>query len=262
VSALWTWSLAEALLWVARLVGFALVVDALELGALRRAGVLRIWTDPLVTRDLALLPAPLAALSSAALSSRGLVAVQLAHGGAAGALLVLGPGPWAAVALLAHVLVCMRWRGTFNGGSDQLKVVVLSGLTVAAVHPALAPLGLAYVASQVVLSYFVAGVVKVMVPMWRSGDALYRLAALPRYAVSAGAARTLARGAWPLAWGLMLLELLFPLVFAGPRMALLLLTGTLLFHVVNAAVLGLNRFLWAWLSAYPAVLWASTLAAP
>jgi hypothetical protein len=28
---------------------------------------------------------------------------------------------------------------------------------------------------------------------------------------------------------------------------------------VNAAALGLNRFLWAWVSAYPAVLWASAL---
>lgn len=261
MSALLTWSAGEALLWVARLVGFALVLDALELWALRRAGVLAIWTDGLVARDLAVLPRPLAAACSAALSARGFLAVQLVHTGAAGALLVAGPGPWAALALLGHVLVCMRWRGTFNGGSDQLKVVVLSGLTVAAVHPALVPLGLAYIAAQVVLSYFVAGVVKVVVPMWRSGDALHRLTVLPRYAVSPQAARWLVRGARPLAWGVMLLELLCPLVFVGPQAALVVLAGTALFHVVNAAALGLNRFLWAWIAAYPAVLWASTLAA-
>lgn len=262
MSALLSWSAAEAVLWVARAVGFALVLDTLELWALRRSGALSIWTDTLVARDLAVLPRPLAVLCSAALSGRGFFGVQLVHAGAAVALLVAGPGPWAVLALLTHVLVCMRWRGTFNGGSDQLKVVVLSGLTVAAVQPALVPLGLAYVAAQVVLSYFVAGVVKVVEPMWRSGDALRRLAALPRYALSPPAARVMSRGAWPLAWGVMLLELLFPLVFAGPRVALVLLAGTLLFHVANAAALGLNRFLWAWLSAYPAVLWASTLAAP
>jgi hypothetical protein len=249
----------EALVWVARLVGLALCLDALELVALRRAGALAIWTDRLVARDLAVFPRPLARLAALTLSARGFVGVQLAHAAAAIALLALGPGPWAAPALGAHVLVCMRWRGTLNGGSDQLKVVVLTGLTIAALDPALAPVGLAYVAAQTILSYFVAGVVKVVEPTWRSGDALARLAALPRYAVPARVAEAMTRAARPLAWGVMALELASPLAFTGPRAAAVILSGAAIFHGVNAAALGLNRFLWAWVSAYPAVLWASAL---
>jgi hypothetical protein len=252
-------STPEALEWVARLVGLSLVLDALELLALRRAGALAIWTDPLVARDLAVLPRPLVRLAARLLSARGFAAVQLAHAAAAVALLALGPGPWAAVALGAQVLVCMRWRGTLNGGSDQLKVVVLSGLTLAGLDRALVPVGLAYVAAQTILSYFVAGVVKIIEPTWRSGEAVGRLVALPRYGVPTRVAAVMTRAARPLAWGVMTFELLSPFALAGPRAATLILAAATVFHAVNAAALGLNRFFWAWISAYPAVLWACTL---
>jgi hypothetical protein len=252
-------STPEALAWVARLAGLALGLDALELLALRRAGAFAIWTDPLVARDLTVLPRPLARLAALTLSARGFIGVQLAHAAAAGALLALGPGPWAALALGAHVLVCMRWRGTLNGGSDQLKVVVLSGLTIAALDPALATVGLAYVAAQTILSYFVAGVVKLIEPTWRSGEAIDRLTALPRYGVPTRVASAMTRVARPLAWGVMTFELLSPLAFSGPRAAAVILATAAGFHAVNAAALGLNRFFWAWVSAYPAVLWASAL---
>lgn len=252
-------STPEALAWVARLVGLALGLDALELWALRRAGALRIWTDPLVARDLAVLPRPLERLAALTLSARGFAWIQLAHACAAGALIVLGPGPWAALALAAHVLVCMRWRGTLNGGSDQFKVVVLSGLTVAALDRALVPVGLAYVAAQTILSYFVAGVVKLVEPTWRSGEAIGRLAALPRYGVPPRVTAAMTRVARPLAWGVMTFELLSPLALVGPRAAVLILAAAAVFHAVNAAALGLNRFFWAWIAAYPAVLWACTL---
>jgi hypothetical protein len=49
-------------------------------------------------------------------------------------------------------------------------------------------------------------------------------------------------------------ECAFPLALIDAR--LLSLLG-IAFHVVNARVLGLNRFLWAWLAAYPALwFWA------
>jgi hypothetical protein len=41
----------------------------------------------------------------------------------------------------------------------------------------------------------------------------------------------------------------------SPTVRLPLVVGALGFHCINAYALGLNRFFWAWLAAYPA-LWA------
>jgi hypothetical protein len=48
-----------------------------------------------------------------------------------------------------------------------------------------------------------------------------------------------------------------PLALTGRTACLALLAFGAGFHVVNAVVFGLNRFLWTWLAAYPALLyWA------
>jgi hypothetical protein len=129
-----------------------------------------------------------------------------------------------------------------------MTFVVSLGLAVGRTWSA--RVGLGYIAAQLVLSYFLAGLFKLRDPAWRNGTALAQLLSAPQYR-SRPLALPFAR--W-LGYGVIAFECAFPLALIDAR--LLSLLG-IAFHVVNARVLGLNRFLWAWLAAYPALwFWA------
>jgi hypothetical protein len=56
------------------------------------------------------------------------------------------------------------------------------------------------------------------------------------------------------AWSVIAFESLFPLaILAGPKGALVFLGIGVMFHLANAAVMGLNNFVWAFTATYPAV---------
>lgn len=132
--------------------------------------------------------------------------------------------------LLTTVLTAVRFGGTLNGGSDYMTVVALSSLLV--------PWGRLYLAVQLTLSYFVAGLVKLRQRDWRNGSALTRLTGLPRQ----------------LAWPVLLWECTFPLAWLSHSLCLAYLAVGLVFHLANSKMLGLNRFFWIWLAAYPSLL--------
>lgn len=183
-----------------------------------------------------------------------------------GLLAVIEPVSLAATAVHAgliatSMLLIARHRGPLCGGSDAMWFQVQVGLLLASLagsHPVLARAGLAWIAAQSVLSYWMAGVVKLRNPSWRGGEALRQLFASDGPYVIWAPARGLAGRAGvcgALAWVVMGFELLFPLVLLMPlEMRWIWLAAGLGFHVGNAAVLGLNRFVWAWAATYPALL--------
>lgn len=132
--------------------------------------------------------------------------------------------------LLITILTAVRFGGTLNGGSDYMTVVALSSLLV--------PWGQTYLAVQLTLSYFVAGLVKLRQPDWRNGKALTRLTGLSAL----------------LAWPVLLWECTFPLAWLNHTLCLAYLGIGVVFHLANAKLLGLNRFFWIWLAAYPSLL--------
>ena len=81
---------------------------------------------------------------------------------------------------ISTVLILIRWRGAFNGGSDFMTVVVLTGLLVAQVAqffigPVLAwKAGLWYIAIHAISSYFISGTIKLLHPEWRNGREIGR----------------------------------------------------------------------------------------
>jgi hypothetical protein len=176
---------------------------------------------------------------------------------------------WPALLFATVLLVSLRFRGSYNGGSDAMTRVVLLGLTVARCQdspPAAqrwGALGLGYIAAQLVLSYWVAGVAKLRHASWRDGRALTSLIQVRQYVVPALLTRLLSAPARarPLSWGLIAFECAFPItLLSGARAAPLMLALGATFHVAIALGLGLNRFLWAWLSAYPALwFWSQRL---
>jgi hypothetical protein len=249
----------------ARLVGLACALQALELLALRPAwGPDGVFSYAVLRDDLRALPGPLRPLLARLLDAPGFGRVLQLR--LVAALVALGTAHPSAlpVLLVTHVLVSLRWRGAFNGGSDAMTLVVLLGLVVASAAPD-EPLvtrgALLYIALQAALSYFIAGVVKLKGARWRSGAVLSEIAAAERYQAPALARALLARPAVAraAAWAVMLFDTAFPLALTGPRLALVFIAAALGFHLLNAWLFGLNRFLLAWASAWPAVAYAAVL---
>lgn len=176
-------------------------------------------------------------------------------------LLLLGlHAPFVLLALSAHsLLVLTRYQGPYNGGSDRLGLLILYCLSLSHWLPEgigqELPFG--YLGMQVILSYLISGQVKITNPEWRSGRALQDVFLFSAYPVSK-ALRRLAdypRLLWVASWAIMLFEVLFPLSLWSPGTLVFALCLAALFHLANAVLFGLNRFLWAWLASYPSILW-------
>ena len=108
-----------------------------------------------------------------------------------------------------------------------------------------------------VLPYFISGRVKQGNPDWRRGVALRDVFAFSAYPVSEGLRGYARRPRLMLAmsWAVILFELAFPASLLHPDLLIAALVAALAFHLANACLFGLNRFVWAWLAAYPSLIW-------
>ena len=79
---------------------------------------------------------------------------------------------------VSNLAVLIRWRGAFNGGSDFMSLVVMTGLLIAQVASFLMDTEMAwragfwYITIQSMTSYFMSGSVKLLQPEWRNGRAM------------------------------------------------------------------------------------------
>jgi len=192
-------------------------------------------------------------------------AEQLRHGpGLFGAQILCGAalacGVWGAIVGLWGLGLVQLWRfrGPYNGGSDKMVLLITTCVMAAHLFPTMAEVALAYLAVQLVLSYAVSGWVKLRNREWRDGTALAEVFAVSVYPNSEDL-RALAqspammRGA---SWGVIGFELaVVPLAMVSQMTLWAALGGAALFHLANGLLFGLNRFVWAWLAAFPALIW-------
>jgi hypothetical protein len=169
-------------------------------------------------------------------------------------------GLWALAGLAALGLAILhRFQGPYNGGSDRMGLLVLFCLLLSHVAPdqTWKDLAFGYLALQLMLSYLIAGGVKIVNPDWRSGRALRDVFLFSAYPVSENLRRLADRPRLLLAvsWAVMVFELAFPATLLHPTALIAGLTLAALFHLANAVLFGLNRFFWIWLAAYPSILW-------
>jgi hypothetical protein len=158
-----------------------------------------------------------------------------------------------------HLAILTFFNGPYNGGADRMSLLILLCLCGANNLPTetLRELAFGYLAMQLLLSYFISGLVKVVNPAWRNGQALRDVFLFSAYP----AAENLRQWAnhprllWIMSWAVMGFELAFPLSFASHSALIAALTVAALFHLANACLFGLNRFFWIWLCAYPSILW-------
>ena len=157
------------------------------------------------------------------------------------------------------LLISVHFGGSFNGGSDSMILVVLTGLSVhsfASSYALIDQAALIYVAVQSVLSYVIAGFIKIKRAGWRSGLTLKHYIQNSEYHVPFYVHRIFDQPyvALVAAWGVMLFELaLIPALFYPQALFVWMVIG-LNFHLANFATLGINRFVFAWIATYPA-LW-------
>lgn len=171
----------------------------------------------------------------------------------------------AAVLFATSVLLLFRWRGAFNGGSDFMTLVAVSGLLIAQAvgvfthNPELGwRAGLWYVTVYVVSSYFVSGWVKLLRPEWRNGRAMTIFLDAGVYGpLSAHSLYRHPRVAALVSWTFTVWEGCFPLTLLDVRIAWFMCCIAPVFHFLVYWHFGLNRFFWAWLVTYPAVLYCA-----
>jgi hypothetical protein len=249
---------ADAIVWCSRLASVATAIAALELIVVHRAWSERgVYAWSVLRREYSPIGARLAGLG---FSTAGLWLVLGAQLASAFALSGLVHAVWLAhpiwpwLAFATTLAICVRFRGTYNGGSDAMLLVVLLGLAIA--RSGAPEVGLGYIAAQLVLSYVLAGVAKLREPRWRDGTALAALVALPSYGVPPALVALVTRPevARTAGYALLAFELGFPIALVDPTACRVLLAVAALFHLGNAIVFGLNRFLGAWLAAFPALL--------
>jgi hypothetical protein len=187
---------------------------------------------------------------------RLLAAVTLAVQGASLPLVVF--------LFVGNLLILIRWRGAFNGGSDFMTLVVLTGLLIAQVVGAWGntqlgwQAGFGYIAIQAITSYFMSGAVKLLRSEWRNGSAMTIFLNGAIYGPLSATHPLRNKGLAMLgSWGFIVWEILFPFSLMDPRLAAVFCAVAAFFHFLVFWFFGLNRFFWAWLCSFPAIIWCS-----
>ena len=135
-------------------------------------------------------------------------------------------------------LIAIRWRGSFNGGSDTMTFLILFNLAIAraaSAHPLIMKYALGYIAAQCVLSYFMAGFAKLRNASWRNGQAFAHLLRSSVYSIPA---RAKGLADYPkicraFAWATICFEFCSPLVFVNSVTGWMFVSCATVFHLSN-----------------------------
>lgn len=247
------------------LLAISLLIQTLEFIRLQKFSDARsVWSWSVQRKDVAHAPLWIQKTLAWLFSERVHSLHLLFRVGAAASLFFGASLASSSLLFVSSLLILIRWRGAFNGGSDFMTMIVLTGLLIAHiaqlfVGPALAwKAGLWYITIHAITSYFISGTIKLLHREWRNGRVL-------TYFLDGGlygplAANSVLRRpgvAMLAAWSFIVWECLFPLALAGPAWATLWCCGAAVFHVLVFRFFGLNRFFWAWCASFPAIIYCS-----
>jgi hypothetical protein len=167
---------------------------------------------------------------------------------------------WICVLLFINgIMILNHFQGPYNGGADKITMLTLACLTLAHLAPSLLlqEYAFGYLAMQLIASYFVAGVAKALNPDWWKGKALQDLFAFSIFP-AAEKFRDFSTQLLLLRFasvGIIVFELMFPLILISKTFLICGLVLAFVFHLLNVYFFGFNRFVWAWLAAYPSLFW-------
>lgn len=162
---------------------------------------------------------------------------------------------------LTSVLLTLRGPDGKNG-ADQMTKIIFTSLALALFSPdvRLWRCEIVFLSAQLCLAYFTSGFLRIQEQGWRSGSAL--LTVLRQHTYGNYFCWTVARSHPVLtriaSCSVLIFECIFPLALLLPTKALVIFLGFgILFHLMNAVIIGLNTFVWAFVAVYPAFLWTS-----
>jgi hypothetical protein len=252
------------------LLGLSLLVQTGEFFYLQRPlSDNGIWAWSIQQKDFGQMPVRLRELFSF-LSRPDVLFAHLCLRVIASTLLIVGilSGLASLFLFAGTIIIVVRWRGAFNGGSDFMTIAVLTGVMFAHNLEQLGlnefgpRLGLIYIAVQSASSYFISGWVKLLSADWRNGRALIWFLDTSIYGPLA--ATSLFRRAYVArlaSWAFILWEGTLPLALTDIRLTLAFCVSGVIFHFLVFWYFGLNRFFFAWAASYPALIFlASQLA--
>lgn len=149
-------------------------------------------------------------------------------------------------------------------GFDQMTLILFGVLTLHAAFesaPYMDEMCLWFLALQLCISYAAAGLRKCKVPVWKSGRTLYILG---RHSVFKSRILHQFTAKFPrlsqgLSWGVILMQMAFPLVlFSGQAGLVVFLGWGLVFHLMTGWLMGLPQFSLTWPVNYLAVCYVNS----
>lgn len=253
-----------ALLFTERLIALAVILQALEMLSMRKIFTPDgIWNWETLKKDYEGAKPFVKKILEGVFKDSNFVLVPATQLLAGILMLVFPSFLMVLILFVSTLLISMRFRGAFNGGSDSMTLIILGALGFARLFgsfPIMQKAALYFIAVQIVLSYFLSGLWKVKQAQWRSGTALPEILRSPYYGVPDFIQKTANSGVWKLAaFFILAFELAFPLSIFSPKLAFFFVSLAFLFHVANVCLFGLNRFLFAWMAGYPALIYTSQL---
>lgn len=159
------------------------------------------------------------------------------------------------------LMVSVRGPDGKNGADQMAKITFVSlALSFSSPNILLWRCELVFLAGQLCLAYATSGYLRVRELAWRDGSAILLVLRQHTYGNE---------GCWKLARrfpaitrlgsiSILVFECGFPLAFFLPgRLLVAFLLFGAAFHILNAMILGLNTFFWAYLALYPAFIWCA-----
>lgn len=140
-------------------------------------------------------------------------------------------------------------------GSDQMASIVLFCLSIRHLIPNTEYISEIFLMMQLVLSYVVSGIAKLVSQHWRDGSAIVMILSTNSFGI--GRANWLHKKrnfAKFICISVIIFEISWLALPFNANLAIGLITLGLFFHLVNSFLMGLNLFVWSFAAAYPLVL--------
>jgi hypothetical protein len=146
-------------------------------------------------------------------------------------------------------------------GSDQMLSIIFITLFAQSLFPSdktINKICLWFISVQSLSSYFIAGIAKAFSKVWLKGEAVSLIMTTESYGKKYFAEILIQ---YPVlgklaTWITIIMECTFPLVLLGnPVLLIVYFVWGITFHFLNSIVMGLNVFIWAFISTYPALIY-------
>ncbi len=164
------------------------------------------------------------------------------------------------IIIILLILLLSHLRNQYGlDGADQLQVIVFASLVAFYIttDPIIQKFSIFFVCFQSLLAYFIAGLAKLISPIWRGGMAITNIINTESYGNKVLAQLLIKKPLLSkmMCWGVIILESLCPiLIFSGMQTTIIFIICGTIFHLSIAIFMRLNSFFWTFISTYPALL--------